>query len=372
MSTRPAWIAWRYLMVRHLASFLVVTAVIVFLFFCISLAEFGRRDAGGDIPFLVLIEMSLLQVPSNLFRTIPLVFLIGMLWSHMHLSKRTTIAIFRSAGFTPYHTAVPVIGAAILVGSVLVIVFNPISASLTARLDRLESFHYRGVSSRLELSEFGIWLRQFSGSGQSVIHAESVTEDGGILLRRPQLFGFDRFGDMTLHVAAKEAVLWDGFWEFADALIHIIPAAESGSLPEGQSRTRYWYGTSLNAAHIMDTLAAPEAISIWRIREFIASLVSAGFDARRHRMYLHDLASLPLVLLAMGLVGCMAGMGFNLRTGRYRIVLALVAGLSMYLVLYVVDTAAVAGRVPLVLAHWCAVGAILLASLGALLHWEPG
>lgn len=372
MSARPAWIAWRYLMARHVWSVLVVVGIVGFLLFCISLAEFGRRDINNDTPFLVLVEMALLQVPVHLLRTLPLTFLIGVLWSHMQLSRRGTISIVRSAGFTPYHTMVPIFAAAVLVGVVFVAGISPISAGMSARLDRLESIYFRGVSSFVALPEGEVWLRQFTRTGQSVIHAERVSHEGMISVEKPKMFGFDEGGGITLQVNAERAILWDGYWEFIDAEVRDLSTASEVTLPQPQFRSTLWVETTLTAAQIMDSFAAPEAISVWRIGDFITSLVSAGFDARRHRIHFHSLISLPLVLAAMGLVGGLAGMGYALEAGRFRVVIALLAGLGIYLSLYVVEAAAVAGKVPLLLAHWCAVAAILLASLGALLHWEPG
>ncbi len=369
---RPLWIVWRYLCARHLASFLVVVGIVGFLLFCISLAEFGRKDGDNDTPFLILVEMSLLQVPENLSRTLPLTFLIGLLWSHAQLSRKRTVYILRAAGSTPFHTTVPVVAAAVLVGATFVAAVNPISAEMNARLERLESLHFRGVSSLLALPEGEVWLRQFADAGQSVIHAERVSHDGRFRLHGPKLFGFDPDGNITLQATAEEAILWNGYWEFLQAEMRRITPDSREALPESETRNALWFRTTLTVEQIMDSFAAPEAISFWRMGEFIDSLVNAGFDAREHRMHFHGLLSLPFVLAALGLVGSLGGLGYALDSRRIRVVMALFAGLGIYLILYVVETAAVAGSVPLVLAHWCAVGAILLAAFGALLHWEPG
>ena len=372
MTARPVWIAWRYMVARHVASVLVVIGIVGFLLFCISLAEFGRRDANNDTPFFVLVEMAFLQVPVHVLRTLPLSFLIGILWSHMYLSRRRTISIIRTAGFTPYHTTAPIVAAAMLVGITFVAVISPISAGMSSRLERLESLHFRGVSSFVALPEGEAWLRQFTGTGQSVIHAKRVSHDGVITVHEPKMFGFDKEGGIVLQVNAERAILWDGYWEFIEANVRDLSTAGAESLPEPAYRSTLWVETTLTPAQILDSFSAPEAISVWRIRDFIASLVNAGFDARRHRIHFHGLLSLPIVLVAMGLVGGLAGMGHAIGAGRIRIVLALLAGLGIFLSLYVVETLAVAGKVPLLLAHWCAVAAILLASFGALLHWEPG
>ena len=370
MTARPVWIAWRYMVARHVASVLVVIGIVGFLLFCISLAEFGRRDAHNDTPFLVLVEMAFLQVPVHVLRTLPLSFLIGVLWSHMYLSRRRTISIIRTAGFTPYHTTVPILVAALVVGIAFVAIISPISAGMSARLERLESLHFRGISSFVALPEGEVWLRQFAGTGQSVIHAKRVSHDGIITVHEPAMFGFDREGGIVLQVNAERAILWDGYWEFIEANVRDLSTADL--LPEPRHRSTLWVETTLTAAQMLDSFSAPEAISVWRIRDFIESLMNAGFDARRHRIHFQGLLSLPFVLIAMGLIGGLAGMGYAMEAGRLRIVLALLAGLGIFLSLYVVETLAVAGKVPLLLAHWCAVGAILLASLGALLHWEPG
>ena len=371
MTARPTWIAWRYLLLRHLSGFLLVLGIVSFLLFCLNLAEFGRRAAGNNTPFAALAEMALLQVPGHLLRTLPLIFLIGSLMSHLQLSRRQAIAIIRSSGFTPYHTSVPVLAAAALIGATFVTIVSPISAGMSARLERLEALYIRGVASYVALPEGEIWLRQITGAGQSVIHAERVTHDGVIALHAAEMFGLDDSGDIDMQVNAERAILWDGYWEFIDAQVRDL--GEIGdTLPEPRFRSTLWVETTLSTAQILDSFSAPETISVWRIGDFIRTLVNAGFDARVHQMHLQSLLSLPVVLAAMGLLGALAGMGYRHAGTRRRLVLALLAGLAIYLALYVVETAAVAGQVPLLLAHWCTVLAVLLTTLGALLHWEPG
>ncbi len=366
------WIAWRLLIRHHLAYFLMVLTGIGFLIFCLRLADFSQRGAHSDAPFSAVLEMAALHTPDLSLRLLPIIILVSVLWSYARLARQNFLVIVRSSGFTPLHTLMPAVVVSILLGFISVGFLNPLSAQMIQRLERLEADYLRGASSLLSVAPGGIWLRQEDSGGQSVIHAHDANR-AGTKFNRVEIFGFNANGEFVGQISAANAELKDGFWVFKNARVRDIAEGGPGGLPPQEYKETHAIPTHLTAEGILDSVSPPEAISAWKLPGFIRTLRSSGFSASRHRTHLHALLALPLVMVVMALIAATAGMRHPFLQGRLvRVSASMLAGLSFFFVLYVMQTLAGSDRIPVEIAIWGTVSAGLLAAVGSFLNWEPG
>lgn len=366
------WTVWKLMVRRHLAAFMITLVGISFLIYCLSLAEFARRAAKADQPFTVALEFASLQTPGLVLQVLPLVFLIAAIWAFAQLSRSNVLLVARTTGFTPTHTLLPAITVALLVSAVFITVVNPISARLAHRLERLEAVQFRGVSSLLTVSRNGVWLRQADLQGQSVIHARSANNTGTVL-SDVNIFSFDASGTLVQQLAAAQATLADRQWILRNATIHDIESGGPQSLPPAVRKDTHAISTHLTPDRILDSLSPPDAIQIWKLPNIIADLQNSGFDARRHRAHLHVVLALPAVLIGMAVIATIASVQLrNLRQRIVRYSAALLGGLGFFFAMYVMETVAISGGVPVPIAIWGAAAAGVLAAMAASLHWEPG
>ena len=120
---------------------------------------------------------------------------------------------------------------------------------------------FKGEVSALAVSQGGIWLRQGTETGQSVIHATHVLQQGrDIELRNVIVFIYEGANVFLGRVDAEIARLEDGFWHMTDARI---------SAPEQPPKfeKEYWLATDLTLDKIQDSLATPETMSFWDLPE---------------------------------------------------------------------------------------------------------
>ena len=151
-----------------------------------------------------------------------------------------------------------------------------------------------------------------------------------------------------------------------------IGCGRSRDLPPEFSTTTYTWDTHLTAQGILDSFSPPEAIPVWKLPEFIQTLVASGFDARRHIIHLHALWSLPIVMMAMALAAAAAGLRHPSLGDRFRrCILVGLAGCAFFFMLYAVKTLAVNGG-SVALWVWGSAFVGLFALGGMFLRMEPG
>ncbi|NND42757.1 MAG: LptF/LptG family permease, partial [Silicimonas sp.] len=98
-----------------------------------------------------------------------------------------------------------------------------------------------------------------------------------------------------------------------------------------------------------------------------------GFSARIHRTFLHMELALPILLVAMVLVGA----GFTMRHTRFgrtgmMVMFALMLGFSLYFIRNFAAILGENGQIPVLMAAWGPPVAAVLLPLGLLLHLEDG
>jgi len=229
-----------------------------------------------------------------------------------------------------------------------------------------------GEESTLSVSAEGLWLRQGSSEGQTVIRANRANLDGTQLFGVTFL-GFDAEGKSVYRIEAEEAQLVPGAWSITNAKEWrfggpaIIPEVDSFETEKMS------LASNLTRNQILDSFGTPSAIPIWELPGFISRLEAAGFSARTHRTFFHMELALPILLAAMVLVGA----GFTMRHTRFgrtgfMVIFALGLGFTLYFIRNFAGILGENGQIPVVMAAWGPPVAALLLPLGLLLHLEDG
>jgi lipopolysaccharide export system permease protein len=226
------------------------------------------------------------------------------------------------------------------------------------------------VESVLSLSENGLWLRQGSQDGQTVIKAARSDLDGTRLYAVTFLL-YDPEGSPIQRIEADEAVLQPGAWALTNAKYWDLTAPNPELVAEVKPTASLT--SELTADRIRDSFGDPSAIPIWSLPGYIAKLEQAGFSARSHRVWLQMELALPLLLAAMVLVAA----GFTMRHARVgntaqRVILAVAGGFAIFFLRNFAQILGENGQIPVYLAAWTPPVAAILLALGLLLHLEDG
>lgn len=361
---------WRYILRGFLFSLVGVLAVLFLVVALFTGVDYLRRYGDSGAPSSDIVELTLLNLPEILYQISPLIFLLGSLACFLKLARTSELVVMRAAGISALRLiGVPVM-ATLVLGAILIAVANPFVAATMRRGEALEEQIENVRASILSVSSEGLWLRQADGEGQAVIQAARANSQGTIL-SRVRVHRFDGDGLIFQRIDAPVARLTAGAWRIENATVW--QRAEGDRYDKIQSDRAFELPTELTRAQILDSFSPPEMISFWDLPAFIAQIESAGFSGLSHRLYFQTELARPVLFSAMVLIGAI----FALRPARFgqtgvMILIAILAGFSLYFLKDFAELLGAQGQIPLLVAAWAPSLAAILFTIGLLLHLEDG
>jgi lipopolysaccharide export system permease protein len=296
--------------------------------------------------------------------------MLASLVTFLRLARSSELVVMRGAGVSALRLiAVPAF-AALALSVLLVAGVNPFVAAAIERGASVEDGLRGRETSRLSVSEDGLWLRQADAEGQTVIQAARANPDGTVL-RQVRLHRFDGEGGLYARIEAGTARLGAGAW-LLDAATR-WERGPDGRFERGAETVSLRLPTELTREQILDSFSPPETLSFWELGRFIGRMEAAGFSGRRHRLFLQSELAKPALFTAMVLIGA----AFALRPARFgqvgvMMLLAVLAGFSLYFLKDFAESLGASGAIPLIAAAWTPPLAAILLALGLLLHLEDG
>ncbi len=361
-----SWTLSRYFATQMLKGMAMIFAVCFILIALVDLVDMGRRTSGQEFATVgLIVEMSLMRIAPYVEKFLPFATLFGAMWANYALARHSELVVARAAGVSVWQVLAPAIGIAIIVGTFVITVWNPVSAAMLNRYERLEAKYLENGVDLLSVSESGVWLRQADRSSTAVIHANESAQQG-IRLGKVSVYRFNKQGEFIERLEAREARLRSDHWALSDVMIVRVDEAPF-FLPKLD------LSTSLTPTTIRDSFVSPEALSFWALPGFIRSLQSAGFSALAHRLHWHATLALPVMLVGMILIAAAFTLRFARQgnTGSFML-LGVLTGFGFYLAIDFALALGISGRLPPELAAWAPVGAALMLGVSLLIHIEDG
>ncbi len=354
----------RYIGLRFLKTVAAVFISVFTLIFILDFVELLRRAAdlpGGSTAMVGFI--SLLRTPAIAEKVLPFVMLAAAMICLVNLTRQLELVVARSAGVSVWQFLTPVVLLALLTGVFATMVYNPVSAALKLQADRIET---RIAGRTLKTSaDSGLWIRQRSVDGQSILRAES-TSDGGTNLAVVTAFVYDRDGHFIERVESARGKLNPGAWELYESRVNT-----PGENPRNAGS--YLLATNLTADQVTQSFIAPDAVAFWDLPALVRRSEAAGLDANKYRLKYQELLARPLLLAAMVFIAA----SFSLRFFRFGGIARMVSGgVASGFVLYVATKLASdlggAGLLSAPVAAWSPAFVGSMLGVLVLLHLEDG
>lgn len=361
---------------QFVVSVLTTLAIMLGIIGLIELLEQVRQasEARQAVPFMVVLELAFLRLPTVAEKVYPFGFLIGGMVTLSRLTRTNELVVARSAGVSVWQFLLPGILAALLLGAFFVGIVNPIAAATISRYDRLENRYITGRAATLSISPSGLWLRQVGEEGiefrgenadEYIMHALRM-EQAELTFRYVIVFLYREGEGFIGRIDADKAVLGPGRWTLHDAVL-----SRPGSLPEAMPE--YVMPTQLTLSQIQDSFSAPETFSFWALPGFIQVLEKAGFSALRHKLHFYSLMAMPVLFAGMLMLAAV----FTLRQARrgrtgVLIVGGIAAGFVFYFITNLIYAMGGAGNLPVALAAWAPSLIVVMVAGAVLLHLEDG
>ncbi len=366
---------------RFTQWFLIISAVLMTLVVLIDLNEQIRRFDSLDLGAARLLGLTLLNAPAAFSEFLPLIMILTTIVLFVGLARSSELVVTRAIGRSGIRALAAPAFVALLIGGLAVSMLNPIAAATTNRFKSLSESYRNGGPSVLSLSGEGLWLRQGSAAGQSVIHANgyegagvstAAGEADTITLHDVTILDYAAGGGPVRQIVADSAQLRDGDWLLRG--VKVWPLTP-GLNPETGSREHeiLILPTTLTTDRVRDTLGTADGISVYDLPATIRDLAEAGFSTKRYEVWLQTELARPFFLVAMVLVGA----AFTMRHTRFggtglAVLTAVLLGFGLYFIRNFAQVLGENGQIPVALAAWAPPVASILLTIGLLLHAEDG
>jgi lipopolysaccharide export system permease protein len=358
-----AGVLTRYFGRRFLRTVLAVFGGVFFLIFTVDLVETLRRS--GETPgangFLIA-WLSFLHTPIIAEQVLPFAVLLGSMIAFLNLSRRLELVVARAAGLSVWQFLAPALLVALAIGIVEITAYNPLSTAMKRAADDFEARIFGGRGSS---AGAGVWLRQQSIDGPSIIHADANSGKNDSFAHF-QAFNFDADGAFEQRVDADRASLHDGYWALEGVTV-VTPGFDT------QTSSVYLLATNLTRTEVAQAFVAPETVSFWRLAALAEQVERAGLDATPYRLRYQQLVALPVLLAAMVLVAaCFSLRLFRMGGVQQMVYGGVAAGFVLYVSTKIVGDLGGVGVVSPAVAGWSPAIVGCLFGVYVLLHQEDG
>jgi len=337
----------RYLMREFLAFLGIGLAVAAALYVVVDLGDTLNRFLRVKPPLTYIFEHFLYRLPAALHQGLPVVMLVATIFLFLSLSRFHELTAMKAAGISLYRVSAPVLlmGLSVAVSAMLFQeLFLPRLNELGEEVDRVK---IRGQLPRHLQSRQRLWLRSADSRFYRVELLSPRTSD----LYGVTILEMDRQFRLLNRLDARQAHWTEAGWELRDGAFREIE-------PGGTVQTVPFTLTALELSEDIEEFTRIhkdfEAMSYFELRDYVARLEAAGFQAKKYLVALYSKLSFPLVNLVMVLVA----IPFSLqspRGGRLFGVALAIAIMAGYLVVHYVALAfARADLLPPFVAAWTA------------------
>jgi len=332
---------------------------------------FGQFD-GSKIGFTDTLRLAALKTPASVYQLSSMIAILASLTMFMGLSRKSELVATRAAGISGFRSLTAPIIVALIIGIISVAALNPMAATALRWFESETGRYETGTTSSFSLSRKGLWLRQGSDQGQTVIFADKANFDA-TRLSGVTFFEFNENGIAKRRIETGFAILATGAWQLGPGKFwninepNVVP---DRTAEEFQSLT---LASELTSDQILDSFGDPTIVSIWEMQSFIDRLERSGFSANKHRVYFHIELASPILLAAMVMIGAALSMR-HARSGRtgLMVLFTVIAGLAVFILQDFAQILGSNGAVPVLAAAWVPPISAMLFALGLLLHLEDG
>ena len=356
---------------RFISAFLAITFVLFALVVLVDGVEQTRKFGSFDIGWQKILGLTLLNAPQTINLILPLITILATVALFISLARSSEMVVTRAAGRSALAALVSPVLVAFIVGVMAVGMLNPIVAATGKRYAQLSESYRTDGGAALSLSDEGLWLRQGTPQGQTVIRALRSNPDASILYD-VTFINYAPGGGPIERIQAQSAALGDAGWDLKGVKSWPL-GVEINAEGNAQLHDTLTLPSTLTLDGIRESIGTPAAVSIYDLPRFIAQLEQAGFSSRRHKVWLQTELARPAFLMAMVLVASAFTMRHTRSGGTGVAVLtSVLLGFGLYFIRSFAQILGETGQIPVLLAAWAPPLAAVLLALGLLLHAEDG
>ncbi len=221
----------------------------------------------------------------------PLIILISSIMFFDRLSKNRELIAFKNIGLSMWQILIPSVTLVLSYGLILILFLNPLSATLLAISEKLESRFIKKQQNLVMLSNNGLIIKEEDTDQKKIILARSITLTK-LMLQDITLLAITKNNEFINRIDAEYGILSN-----QELQLHKITFYDKNF--QESYLEEYVVPTSLSIKHIIDSLAIPEIIPIWEFSRVINKLNKLGLVTTQHQNYYAKLLLKPFFMVIM-------------------------------------------------------------------------
>jgi lipopolysaccharide export system permease protein len=340
---------------------LILAVVNLFEFIELLRRSMGKVDVGAGL----ILEMVFLKTPHHLQTLLPFILFFAAVIALWRLNGTQEILACRIMGTSLWQFVFGLFLVPLVLGAIYLVILNPLSSAMTARLYQLEESVFKNTMGRLSILENGLWFRESFQGKTTIFHSQEYDMNSNTFTN-VSLYLFEDGVRYAGRVDANKGTLVDNKWVFDNA----------DYWDEKNHHTKhvnFSLDTTLTLKKVRDGYVEPNLVSFWRMPQYIQRLKDNGLSTVRFRLYWHGQIAKIGLMISMILLATT----FSIHHTRYNnvsrlVLLGLLSGFLIHFSSDIVYALGMAQKIPIFLAAWLPALVTAMVSISILLHLEDG
>ncbi len=359
----------KYIGKKFILAFVAVFFALAGLSLLVDIIEMLRKVADKpNVSFGAVLGISLTKLPFIMSQILPFCVVIATVITFWSMNRNSELIIYRAVGMSAKNFISPLLAIAFVLGVFATTIFNPFTAAMYNKHNRM--LEKNGFTSDRTpfLSEDGLWLRENIDGATSVIHTNNITlEDNQLKLKQISIIKIKDDYVFDSRIEAKEAIIKDNFISMPKASVF-----KPESIPEQIINHKIKTNVSVN--QLQENMTSPETVSFWAMPKIIAFFEKSGFASDTYRVYYYSLLANPFLLISfvLAVVPFMLITNTRKSSALIRTTLAIISGFILFFFSKITMAFGASSSIPMIMAVGIPIAITCLCSFAAILHYEDG
>ncbi len=315
-----------------LKNFLIMFLGLLLLFFAVDFFEVSRDVKQIDNGLKIAVQIVLFRIPNLLETILHFIILLAGLFTFYKLSNNSEIVVMRSSGRSIFQIIEFPTFIAFLFGIFVIAVYNPISASLNIKSERLKNIYLKNEKEDLFEAKNGIWFKQKNiedKEGYIIIKATRVYKEL-LIFNDVMLIFTDNDNNFVKRINVGISRLNDdNTWTLTNNYI-TRKGEETEFVKEIKLKTNLT--KSFISKTIQNNYESIYNIPFWTLRNSIKDLKESGFDSRKFEIRYYYMLTLPFLFAIMVLISAYFGIINNRENKKY---ISVIKGIALGFAIFI-------------------------------------
>mgnify|MGYP001178662849 CR=1 FL=1 len=314
------YIVGRYISTLVLKNGLFALTLLLVLFSILGLVE-ALEDVGkGSFTVVNAISVIILEVPNRVLELLPISILLGCVMGLGALASNQEVSAMRASGLAVMSFSKLIVYVTLTISVLAVLAQNYVVPSTEQQAQRIKAY----TLEQTNYTDDGFWSKK----NNQLIRIEAFASDS--MVGALEIYELSQSGNILRAITAENAQIHsNGLWELKNVTETKLNPSDP---PTKRVLPSLTWKSFFNSDQLSALVTPPRALSTFDLIKYIRANENDGVGTRTHELVLWQRLAVPLMLVAMALIGVpIALSSVQFRSTSSRSLLAGAIGIIFYL-----------------------------------------